>query len=42
MDEDGNFTYKKPEPQAEQQPEGEGDKPTEKDPLAGSNLTKEI
>ena len=38
MDEDGNFTYKKPEPKEKEQPEGEEDKPLEKDPLAGSNL----
>ena len=37
MDEDGNFTYKKPEPKPEQQM-GEDEKPVEKDPLAGSNL----
>ena len=37
MDEDGNFTYKKPEPQPEEQPQGE-DGQMEKDPLAGSNL----
>jgi len=37
MDEDGNFTYKKPEPKEEQQPQGE-DGQMEKDPLAGSNL----
>ena len=37
MDEDGQFTFSKPEPQSEQKPEGE-DKPIEKDPLAGSNL----
>ena len=39
MDEDGNFTFKKPEPQPEAEPSPEeGDKPVEKDPLAGSNL----
>jgi len=37
MDEDGNFTYKKPEPKEEEQPQGE-DRRMEKDPLAGSNL----
>jgi rRNA maturation endonuclease Nob1 len=37
MDEDGQFTFSKPEPQSGQKPEGE-DKPIEKDPLAGSNL----
>tara|TARA_R110000803_G_scaffold86474_4_gene152906 strand:+ start:4059 stop:5702 length:1644 start_codon:yes stop_codon:yes gene_type:complete len=37
MDEDGNFTFKKPEPQPEQPP-AEGEEPVKGDPLAGSNL----
>ena len=35
MDEDGNFTFKKPEPE---EPKEDEEKPIEKDPLAGSNL----
>tara|TARA_R110002012_G_scaffold119675_1_gene268766 strand:- start:568 stop:1374 length:807 start_codon:yes stop_codon:yes gene_type:complete len=38
MDEDGNFTYKKPEPKEDEQQMGDDGKPIEKDPLAGSNL----
>ncbi len=38
MDEDGNFTFSKPEPQPEQTPTETGDEPAKKDPLAGSNL----
>jgi len=38
MDEEGRFTYRKPEPQPEQNMEGEGDKPVEKDPFAGTNV----
>ena len=37
MDEDGQFTFKKPEPQPEQQPV-EGEEQQGADPLAGSNL----
>ena len=37
MDEDGNFTFKKPEPAEEEQPQG-GEEPVEKDPYAGTNI----
>jgi len=37
MDEDGQFTYNKPEPEEPKEKEGE-EKDLEKDPLAGSNL----
>tara|TARA_R110000823_G_scaffold225720_1_gene353475 strand:+ start:156 stop:1799 length:1644 start_codon:yes stop_codon:yes gene_type:complete len=37
MDEDGNFTFKKPEPVEEEQPQG-GEEPVEKDPYAGTNI----
>ena len=37
MNEDGDFTFKKPPPEPPAQPQGEEGK-TEKDPLAGSNL----
>ena len=38
MDEDGNFTFKKPEPVPEAPPQEGGEEPVENDPLAGSNL----
>jgi len=37
MDEDGNFTYEKPEPVEEEQP-AEGEEPVENDPYAGTNI----
>ena len=38
MDEDGNFTFKKPEPEEKPEGGGEGDKPVDKDPYAGTNI----
>tara|TARA_R110002020_G_scaffold53057_7_gene148789 strand:+ start:2662 stop:4305 length:1644 start_codon:yes stop_codon:yes gene_type:complete len=38
MDEDGNFTFKKPEPEENPEGGGEGDKPVDKDPYAGTNI----
>ena len=37
MDEDGNFTFKKPEPSEQPKPEG-GEEKTELDPYAGTNI----
>ena len=37
MDEDGNFTYEKPEPVEEEQP-AEGEEQVENDPYAGTNI----
>ena len=37
MDEDGNFTYEKPEPVEEEQP-AEGEEQAESDPYAGTNI----
>ena len=38
MDEDGNFTFKKPEPEEKPQGGGKGDEPVELDPYAGTNI----
>jgi len=38
MDEDGQFTFKKPEPEENPEGGGEGDKPVDKDPYAGTNI----
>ena len=39
MDEDGNFTYKKPEPEPQEgQPQEGGEEQVEGDPYAGTNI----
>lgn len=38
MDEDGQFTFKKPEPEESPEGGGEEDKPVDKDPYAGTNI----
>ena len=38
MDDEGNFTFKKPEPKEQEGVEGEEDKPIESDPYAGTDI----